>query len=153
MFTYFMLSAVQAYFFMTESKVFCEKLKEILFCHSMHIPLQNSSWRIEPPWQYCACRMAFQFDALPTELFHPVGTMTPLLSMSDSDAADLAIVSCAWCLSQLRQSSQNSKHWFTTSFLQPLPYLVTPQGPENCQLTSSFLLVLKQYYVCYKQLK
>ena len=25
----------------------------------------------------------------------------------------------------------NSKHWFTTSFLQPLPYLVTPQGPEN----------------------
>ena len=39
----------------------------------------------------------------------------------------------------------NSKHWFTTSFQQPLPYLVTPQGPENCQLTSSFfLLVLKQ---------
>ena len=38
----------------------------------------------------------------------------------------------------------NSKHWFTTSFLQPLPYLVTPYGPENCQLTSSFLLVLKQ---------
>ena len=38
----------------------------------------------------------------------------------------------------------NSKHWFTTSFLQPLLYLVTPQGPENCQLTSSFLLVLKQ---------
>ena len=28
----------------------------------------------------------------------------------------------------------NSKHWFTTSYLQPLPYLVTPQGPENCQL-------------------
>ena len=23
-------------------------------------------------------------------------------------------------------SSPNSKHWFTTSFLQPLPYLVTP---------------------------
>ena len=38
----------------------------------------------------------------------------------------------------------NSKHWFATSFLQPLPYLVTPQVPENCQLTSSFLLVLKQ---------
>ena len=32
----------------------------------------------------------------------------------------------------------NSKQWFTISFLQPLPYLVTPQGPENCQLTSSF---------------
>ena len=25
----------------------------------------------------------------------------------------------------------NSKHWFTTSFLQPLPYLVTSQGPEK----------------------
>ena len=24
-------------------------------------------------------------------------------------------------------SRSNSKHWFTTSFLQPLPYLVTPQ--------------------------
>ena len=33
---------------------------------------------------------------------------------------------------------------FTTSFLQPLSYLVTPSGPENCQPTSSFLLVLKQ---------
>ena len=42
------------------------------------------------------------------------------------------------------QASANSKHWFTTYFLQPLPYLVTPWGPENCQLTSSFLLVLKQ---------
>ena len=38
----------------------------------------------------------------------------------------------------------NSKHWFTKCFLQPLPYLVTPQDPENCQPTSSFLLVLKQ---------
>ena len=36
----------------------------------------------------------------------------------------------------------NSKRWFTTTFLQPLPYLVTPLGPENCQLTSSFVLVL-----------
>ena len=34
----------------------------------------------------------------------------------------------------------NSKHWFTTSFLQPLLYLVTPLGPENCQLTSSFFV-------------
>ena len=25
-----------------------------------------------------------------------------------------------------RGSESNSKHWFTTSFLQPLPYLVTP---------------------------
>ena len=38
----------------------------------------------------------------------------------------------------------HSKHWFTTSFLQPLPYLVTPYVPQNCQLTSSFWLVLKQ---------
>ena len=37
---------------------------------------------------------------------------------------------------QMRGGDSNSKHWFTTSFLQPLPYLVTPQGPENCQLTS-----------------
>ena len=28
----------------------------------------------------------------------------------------------------------------TTSFLRPLPYLVTPQGPENCQLMSSFFV-------------
>ena len=28
--------------------------------------------------------------------------------------------------------------------LQTLPYLVTPQVPENCHLTSSFLLVLNQ---------
>ena len=34
----------------------------------------------------------------------------------------------------------NSKHWFTTSFLQPLPYLVTPKVSENCQLTSSFVV-------------
>ena len=26
----------------------------------------------------------------------------------------------------LSQEETNSKHWFTTSFLQPLPYLVTP---------------------------
>ena len=32
-----------------------------------------------------------------------------------------------WC--------SNSKHWFTTSFLQPLPYLVTSQVPEKCWLT------------------
>ena len=30
----------------------------------------------------------------------------------------------------------DSRHWFTTSFLQLLPHLVTPQGPNNCQLTS-----------------
>ena len=44
-----------------------------------------------------------------------------------------------------RCSESNSKHWFTTSSLQPLPYLVTPLGPGNCQLTSSFLFVLRQY--------
>ena len=37
-------------------------------------------------------------------------------------------------------SNTNSKHWFMTFFLQPLPYLVTPQGPENCQLMSSFFV-------------
>ena len=36
----------------------------------------------------------------------------------------------------------NSKHWFTTSFLQPLPCLVTPTGPENCQLTSIYFLFI-----------
>ena len=36
----------------------------------------------------------------------------------------------------------NSKHWFTTSFLQPLPHLVTPQGQENYQITSSFVVVV-----------
>ena len=32
------------------------------------------------------------------------------------------------CTDTVRQSAleANSKHWFTTSFLQPLPYLVTP---------------------------
>ena len=30
-----------------------------------------------------------------------------------------------------RASIPNSKHWFTTSFHPPLPYLFTPQGPEN----------------------
>ena len=37
----------------------------------------------------------------------------------------------------MTRSDSNSKHWFTTSFLQPLPYLFTPQVPENCQPTSS----------------
>ena len=32
----------------------------------------------------------------------------------------------------------NSKHWFTTSILQPLPQLITPQVSKNCQLTDSF---------------
>ena len=33
----------------------------------------------------------------------------------------------------------SSKYWFTTSFLQPLLYLVTSQVPKNCQrATSSF---------------
>ena len=41
-------------------------------------------------------------------------------------------------LSDWTRNHPNSKHWFTTSFLQPLLYLVTPQGAENCRLTSSF---------------
>ena len=35
----------------------------------------------------------------------------------------------------------NSKHWFTISVLQPLPYLVTPSGPENCQQLLLFFFV------------
>ena len=47
------------------------------------------------------------------------------------------------CRNWLRhwRSTPNSRHWFMTSFLQPLPYLVRPQGLENCQLTSSFAVV------------
>ena len=46
------------------------------------------------------------------------------------------LLSCLWPTDMV----PNSKHRFTTSFLQPLPYLVTPQVPENCQLTSSFFV-------------
>ena len=42
---------------------------------------------------------------------------------------------CVW--DYVCMCDSNSRHWFTTSFLQPLPYLVTSWGPENCQLTSS----------------
>ena len=43
---------------------------------------------------------------------------------------------------QWRLAANSKPHWFTTSsFLQPLPYLVTPQGPENCQLSN------KQFFV------
>ena len=34
----------------------------------------------------------------------------------------------------------NSKHWFTTSFLQPLPYLVTPQGPGELSAIEQFFV-------------
>ena len=49
-----------------------------------------------------------------------------------------------------RLPNPNCKHWFTTSFLRPLSYLVTPQVPENCQLTSSFF-VGAQTVVCLLQ--
>ena len=39
--------------------------------------------------------------------------------------------------------SSNCKHWLTTSFLQPLPYLVT----EICQLTRSFYFIGDQTVV------
>ena len=32
---------------------------------------------------------------------------------------------------QYPKAGPNSKHWFTTSFLQLLPYLVTPYGPKK----------------------
>ena len=53
----------------------------------------------------------------------------------------------SWCPLKLDDQDQNSnrttnipdsKHRFTTSFLQPLPYLVLRWGPENCQLMSNF---------------
>ena len=69
-----------------------KKMKGIPFCHIMYIPLPHTIPEESNP-QYCACRMAFHIDAVPTELVLPVGAMTPLMSMSDSDAADLAIVS------------------------------------------------------------
>ena len=37
-------------------------------------------------------------------------------------------------------SYTNSKHWFTISFLQPLPYLVTPLGPEKCSANEQFFV-------------
>ena len=47
---------------------------------------------------------------------------------------------CWWRTTNETRVHPNSKHWFTTSFLQPLPYLITPLGPENCQITSSFFV-------------
>ena len=55
-------------------------------------------------------------------------------------------------LNKKKKASCSSITTEGTGFLQPLLYLVTPYVPENCQLMSSFLLVLKQWYVCYKQL-
>ena len=46
----------------------------------------------------------------------------------------------------------DSKHWFTTSFLQPLPYIVTPKVWENCQLTSSFVVGGAQTVVMFLQI-
>ena len=34
----------------------------------------------------------------------------------------------------------NSKHRFTTSFLQPLPYLVTPEGPKKMSVNEQFFV-------------
>ena len=34
----------------------------------------------------------------------------------------------------------NSKHWFTTSFLQPLPYLVTPIGSRKLSANEPFFV-------------
>ena len=44
----------------------------------------------------------------------------------------------------------NCKHWFTTSFLQPLLYLITSQCLKKCQLTSRFF-VGAQTVVCLLQ--
>ena len=67
-------------------------------------------------------------------------TQTPSIGLQHPSLEEGAGKRCSECV-----RDPNSKHWFTTSFrLQPLPYLVMPQGPENCQLTNSFSLVLKQ---------
>ena len=64
----------------------------------------------------------------------------------------LKIIHCTECqlhlLAQIPSTGLQHRH---PSF-NHCHILVTPQGPENCQLTSSFLLVLKQF-VCYKQLR
>ena len=42
-------------------------------------------------------------------------------------------------------SEPNSKHWFTTSFLQPLPYFIYVIGSRKLSANEQFfLLVLKQ---------
>ena len=48
---------------------------------------------------------------------------------------------CGFCTTP--PPAPNSQHWFTTSCLQPLPYLVTPYGPhtqKKNQLTISFFV-------------
>ena len=42
-----------------------------------------------------------------------------------------AILVLVAILVSAENATPNSKHWFTTSFRQPLPYLVTRKGPEN----------------------
>ena len=60
---------------------------------------------------------------------------------SPTSARDARLL-CCWPAPRCCGSGDfpDSKHWLTTSFLQPLPYLVTPSGPVNCQLTSSFFV-------------
>ena len=43
---------------------------------------------------------------------------------------------------QSSTSDPNSKHWFTTSFLQPLPYLVTPWSRKLSANESVFFVVV-----------
>ena len=45
-------------------------------------------------------------------------------------AIDAAPVSRQVVAAETTMIPPNSKHWFTTSFLQPLPYLVTPQTTQ-----------------------
>ena len=41
-------------------------------------------------------------------------------------------------ISQFKFRVANSKHWFTTSFPQPLPYLVTPYGSRKLSAQEQF---------------
>ena len=82
----------------------------------------------------------FWLDLTPISL----STQRPLSCLPFSP---LVLVLSESLTEQVQTTSQNSKHWFTTSFLQPRPYLVTQDRVKKtqCQLTSSFSrLVLKQ---------
>ena len=52
----------------------------------------------------------------------------------------LEFVSTQLVCARVALREPNSKHWFTTSFRQPLPYLVTPQGPEKMTANVQFFV-------------
>ena len=73
--------------------------------------------------------LLFQSQQWPLLLQSIIKSRSTLLQRRQSSEHGLATADClATCIAALchTQSTANSKHWFTTSFLQPLPYLVTP---------------------------